>query len=281
MVEPYQTADNSGQNGEGEGKEELPKDYSDKLIELYILKTLNDTDDIWYYDTKNGVFVPNAEPILKAKIEDDLGRPYFGKDGKVRQSTLSTHDVNEYIAHIQRRTYIKREDFNPSLEWIAAENCMLNLKTGKTAEFSPDFMNTTRIPVRYVEYNSDHVHTLASSRRPNGIGDIADFFRLVECPCPKIMKFLNEIITPEDIGIVLDFMAYCLWRTYTFNAWMLFNGAGLNGKSIFLDLVERFFGSHNVSGETLDRLLKRKVCSCQSIPENGKRGRGCVCRCGI
>ena len=39
---------------------------------------------------------------------------------------------------------------------------------------------------------------------------------------------------------------------------MLFHGAGLNGKSILLMLIERFFGAHNVSGETLDRLLNER-----------------------
>jgi phage/plasmid-associated DNA primase len=72
------------------------------------------------------------------------------------------------------------------------------------------------------------------------------------------MKFLYEIITPEDVELVLDFMAYCLWRTYKFNFWKLFHGAGLNGKTILLNLIERFFGKHNVSGETLDRLLHER-----------------------
>lgn len=39
---------------------------------------------------------------------------------------------------------------------------------------------------------------------------------------------------------------------------MLLVGKGLNGKSILLRLVERFLGRDNVSGETLQRLLKEK-----------------------
>jgi len=37
---------------------------------------------------------------------------------------------------------------------------------------------------------------------------------------------------------------------------MLFNGPGQNGKSTLLNLIEKFFGSENVSGESLERLLK-------------------------
>ena len=175
----------------------------------------------------------------------------------MKDSDLTSYAVNEYLAHIQRRTYISRDDLNPSIEWIATKNCMVNLKTGETQPFSPDFMCTSHIPVKYVAYNRDHIHNLSHLYRPNDTGYMSDFFRLVECPCPLIMKFLYEIISPEDVELVLDFMAYCLWRTYKFNLWMLFNGAGLNGKSILLMLIERFFGVENVSGETLDRLLHR------------------------
>jgi putative DNA primase/helicase len=72
------------------------------------------------------------------------------------------------------------------------------------------------------------------------------------------MKFLNEIISSADVELVLDFMANCLWRFHKFHIWMLLNGAGQNGKSTLLTVFERFFGSHNVSGESLDRLLNER-----------------------
>lgn len=53
-------------------------------------------------------------------------------------------------------------------------------------------------------------------------------------------------------------MAYCLWRYRKFHLWMLLNGTGQNGKSTLLTLIERFFGPQNVSGESLDRILKEK-----------------------
>lgn len=231
----------------------------------YTLKTLDDTEEIWYYDSKRGIFMPNAEPIIKARIEADKGMPHIDKDGKIKESSLTTYDVNEYLNHIRRRTPVSREDFNRSIEWIACTNCMLNVKTGETKPFSPDFMNTTHIPVNYIQYNSEHIHSLSDFRRPTGTGFVADFFRLVECPCPLIMKFLYEVMSPEDVEFALDFMAYCLWREYKFNLWMLFHGAGYNGKSVLLMLIERFFGAHNVSGETLDRLVNQPQFTTASL----------------
>jgi putative DNA primase/helicase len=212
------------------------EDYVDKLIEEYHIKTMDDNEQMWYYNKKKGIFVPGAEPVLKARIEYD-------NKGKVKNK-----DVIEFIGQIQRRTYTNRGKFDPDISWIAVSNCMVNLRTGEIRPFDPGFMCTTYLPIEY-----------------NPSTKLMDFFDWVEGPvfgyginhCPAIMKFLYEIMSPEDLDLVLDFLTYCLWREYKFNVWMLFNGAGQNGKSTLLNLIERLFGSENVSGESLERLLTR------------------------
>lgn len=224
-------------------------DYPGELMRDFTLKTLRDTGEIWYYNEERGVFLPGAETIIATRIELDLGHPWIDKDGKIHESRLTTHKVKEYIDHIRRRTYIDREQFNPSTEWLASKNCMVNLLTGETNEFSPDFLCTTQIPIVY----------------DNGYetNQIADFFRLVEDRRGKIMRFLYEIMRPDDVQLFLDFLAYCLWRQYKFNFWLLLHGAGFNGKSILLNLIDAFLGKNNVSGETLDRLLHEKFAVAQ------------------
>ena len=144
MVTSFDTGDNTADDDR-----EL-KDYADELIEEYNLKTLNDTDEIWWYDPKRGIYLRDAESIIKARIEHDKGMPYFDENGEMKESKLTKHQIQEYLGHIQRRTYIARETFNPSIEWLACDNCMVNVITGDTQPFSPDFMNTTHIPVKYV-----------------------------------------------------------------------------------------------------------------------------------
>lgn len=226
--------ENYNEDYEPKVEEKAPIDYIDNLIEEHHFKTLSDTEEIWRYDHKKGIYVPNAECLIKARIEKD------------HRDKVTNRFVNEHLGRIQRRTYINRNDFNPRIEWIATKNYMVNLKTGETQPLDPKFMNTTQIPIEYhpspffdffcsVEgVNSDNIH------------------------CPAIMKFLNEIMSPSDVEILLDFLAYCLWRNYNFNVWMLFNGAGQNGKSTLLNLIERFLGSDNVSGESLERLLTER-----------------------
>jgi P4 family phage/plasmid primase-like protien len=214
--------------------EDLESEYDFKS-----LRDTKDTHEIWYYNKPKGIFEPNAEVIIKTILEGEFGLGF------------SRNDKIEFLNHIEDRNRFHREDFNPRIEWIAASNCMLNLRDCSTAAFSPDFLCTNYIPVKY----SDEYAT----------GNIADFFRCVErrngiyknCQCPKIIKFLYDIVEPKDVEILLDYMAYCLWRNYKFANVLILNGYGLNGKSIFMNLIRCFFGEHNVSGESLDRLLNR------------------------
>jgi hypothetical protein len=196
-----------GPKAQEEKKEERQKETENLIEELqgqYHFKTLKDTEEIWAYDEARGVYTSNGEVIIKARLEHDLG------------PQLTNHDVEEFLGHIRRGTYFDRSGFNPDIEWLGCSDRMLNLRTGQTAPLSHDFLNTTRIPVKY----SDVYAT----------GPTTDFFRLVErqffddyssFQCPKIMKFLYDIVEAEDVEFILDFIAYCLWRDYRYAIWIL------------------------------------------------------------
>ena len=217
-------------------------DYDDMLINEYHFKTLKDTDEIWFYDREKGIFVPKGEPVIKARLEADFGR----SNPEDPKPPISNNDVKEHIGHIQRRTYIDRDAFNPNIAWIACNNYMVNLATREIQPFDPKFMSTTKIPVNYTHPASVY----------------ADFFNMIDDEelknLPRIMKFFYEIMDCRDVNLLLDYLAYSLWRDYKYNFWMLLVGKGFNGKSILLDLIERFFGKENKSGETLDRLLNER-----------------------
>jgi phage/plasmid-associated DNA primase len=60
--------------------------------------------------------------------------------------------------------------------------------------------------------------------------------------CPRI----NEIV------------AYCLLPDYPINRLFCFIGGGMNGKSKFLELIEKFVGKENVCSTELDCLLSSR-----------------------
>jgi putative DNA primase/helicase len=157
---------------------------------------------------------------------------------------------SEFLGHIERRNYFDRSDFNPSLEWMAFEDCMVNLLTLETMPHSPNFLATVQIPVSY------YYHGVSTP--------VTDFYEWVQDPisisvlCPKIMKFMYEVMAPDDVQTVLDIIAYCLWRDLPFHNYLLFNGSGRNGKGTMLAVIKAFLGTSNVAGESLHKLLNSR-----------------------
>jgi P4 family phage/plasmid primase-like protien len=223
---------------EGKRAEDEGTSFVEDLIEEFHIKTLEDTKEFYRYDSKQGIYIGNAEPFIKSTI----AHRFKNLDNKVTVKMM-----NQFTNEIQWFSYFKREDFNPDITWIACANCMINLVTLEKAEFSPNFLCTTHVPVKYNDYDDS---------------DIDDFYRLIEGAkydgilkhAPDIKKFLNDLFFPEDIEKLLDYLSYCLWRDYGQNFWVLLNGGGLNGKSLLLNIISAVFENDNVAGETLQRL---------------------------
>ena len=221
-----------------EDKKAEDTNFTEDLINEFHIKTLEDTKEFYRYDKERGIYVGNAEPFIKSTI----AYRFKNLGGKV-----TVKQMNQFINEIQWFSYFKRENFNPDIAWIACANCMINLVTLEKAEFSPNFLCTTHLPVKYKDYNDSNID---------------DFYRLIEGTkydgilkhAPNIKKFLNDLFFPEDIEKLLDYLSYCLWRDYGQNFWVLLNGGGLNGKSLLFNIISAVFGIDNVAGETLQRL---------------------------
>jgi Bifunctional DNA primase/polymerase, N-terminal len=74
-------------------------DITDELLSRYIFKTLKDTEEIYYYDIRRGIYVTGGESLIKSESE------------KITPD-ISTNQVNEIINHIIRRTLIDRAEFD-------------------------------------------------------------------------------------------------------------------------------------------------------------------------
>jgi len=207
----------------------------DELEAQYHFKTLMDTREIWRYDDSKGIFVNNGDVVIRGRLEAKFGLEITNKA------------VSEFLGHIERRNFFDRACFDPDIEWLPLEDCVINLKTLETKPHSPDFLATVQVPVSY------YLH---------GPNLVTDFFEWVEDPltvlCPEIMKFMHEVMAADDVETVLDIIAYCLWRGLPFHKYLLFNGSGRNGKGTMLSVIKMFLGSRNVAGESLDRLMTNR-----------------------
>ena len=244
-------------------------DLADELIHKFHLKTVEVIKLMYSFDSR--VYVNNGQTVVEKELEIRYLKELVEYQEKIKGLTpeqieeseieapkpWSRYRIDELLGQIERRTYLNIKDFDSDIDWLACDNCMLNLRTYRTAPFNPDFLNTTHIPVEYSDVYAR--------------GPAADFFRLVErhefsyenSQCPEIMKFLYDIVEAEDVEYILDFIAYCLWRTYKYANWLLFEGYGQNGKSILLNLVEKFLGIGNTSAESLERLLDKQFATAQ------------------
>jgi hypothetical protein len=211
------------------------KTFEKELTAIYHFKGVKHTKDIFFYDNDKGIYVKDAEWLIEQEC--------------VRYNPeIKTKDVTDIKNRIMWGNYVDRWQFDSAIEWIAAKNCMINLKTLETKPHSPEFMATMQIPHKY-EPSPNFISDFLLDKYQDS-GFISDFWwQVVECPCPKIMRFLHEVMAPEDVETVLDFIAYCLWRGFPFHRYLLFNGSGRNGKGVTIELIKRFLGRQNISGK--------------------------------
>ena len=71
------------------------------------------------------------------------------KEHKHTPATYKELAVTKIECDLNPKTHNELICWIPDIEWIATENCMVNLLTGEARPFSPDFMCTTYIPVHF------------------------------------------------------------------------------------------------------------------------------------
>ena len=215
-------------------KEKLIKDteqqnqtIEQQLVAKYHFKSMIDNKEIWYYDSTKGIYLKDANWIIERECIRD-------------NPDVRTTNVNDIVNRIIWSNYTNRNEFDRNIEWLAFENCMVNLLTGETKKHSPNNMATIQIPQTYLKlHKTPHI------------------------PTPqKILGFLHDVMPSwDDVETVLDFMAYCLWRGFPFHKWLIFTGSGRNGKGVTTELITRLLGHDNVSNEELDRILENNFAT--------------------
>jgi P4 family phage/plasmid primase-like protien len=168
------------------------------------------TDEmIFVYHQKHGTYTPDGKAHLKTHTRKALGK------------YLTRNRLSEVINFVTCST-LKDTDTTPS-HLILVKNGLLNIKTGKLEDFSPDYFILNVVPVRY---------------DPNA-------------KINAIENFVKEIIHPDDVSVLQESAGYCLWREYPIHVAIMLIGEGANGKSTWLELLRAFLGNENVSTEPL------------------------------
>lgn len=146
---------------------------------------------------------------------------------------------------------IDRELFDENKDFINLQNCIYNIKTGEIEQQFEGFFFNNQIPIRYDP----------------------------KAKCPKIQKFLEEILPLDYIKIIQQFFGDCLLGDYRYKKAIMCVGEKNTGKSTLLNLLKRFLGEENTSNVPLatlcyDRfapwhLYRKQANICSQIESSG------------
>jgi P4 family phage/plasmid primase-like protien len=138
--------------------------------------------------------------------------------------------VEEVIDHIKRRTGVELCKFDSNLDILNLKNGLLNIQTGEFKKHSPNYLSFVQLPVVFDS----------------------------KARCPRILRFLGQVLHPQDVFTCMQVIGYCLYKTAEYEKATMLVGSGLNGKSIFLKIIEALVGSENTSHVSLQDLEKDK-----------------------
>ena len=112
---------------------------------------------------------------------------------------------------------------------------ILDVKTQELTPFNPEHFITSSLPITYDK----------------------------QAQCPKILKFLTEVLGENQLPLIQEGFGYCLYKDMPFHKIFMLVGDGANGKSTLLELLKRFLGSENVSNVTLQGLCENRFSIAQ------------------
>ncbi|MCA1800172.1 MAG: phage/plasmid primase, P4 family [Actinobacteria bacterium] len=192
----------------------------DILKREYTIKSLRDdkNPEMWIYH--KGIYVPNAESFIEARVRI------------IYEEAYTTTLKNEIVAKIRADTYIDQKEFFDAepINKVCVENGIINLETLEQTLHTPEEIHFTRLPVTY---------------------DPA-------AECPAIMKHLQAVIRHEDdLPVMQEIFGWFLWKEYKPERAVMLLGSGRNGKGKTVEVMKRFLGPANVAGVPLQDLDER------------------------
>ena len=150
------------------------------------------------------------------KVIDDKQLDWLIMDNCYNSKISHRKEITRYI---EKDAPVKKESDS---RYILFNNCIYDIKTKKTLEISKDYVFINRIPF---DYN-------ASAEQQ----EVLD-------------KFFDELACgdSEIHHLIIQFIAYCLYRSNKLGKFFIIKGRGGNGKSTLFEFIEYVLGSDNTS----------------------------------
>lgn len=221
-------------------------EMADMILEKNHFVCVFETEELLF--PRNGVYHPYGENLVKEYCE--LWCPTL-------HYPCTNHFVAEVVEKIRRKCYIKAVHFDRDPYIINLHNGVLDIKN-LAREDKVKFLGFDEIPDPMVgEIMDSEKHPRAENRFLSRIQLPVEYNP--EAKCPKILKFLTEVL-PEarDRRVLLEFAAITLFRSPMFHRAMMLVGEGRNGKSTFVFLLQSLLGKENVSNVSIHDIVSNR-----------------------
>jgi P4 family phage/plasmid primase-like protien len=194
-----------------------------KLAELFYEKQpiyLDDSDSFWLWND-------GLKAWYRIAHDADLCNEIFEAIGVDTIESKERSEILQALKQIARRN----RPIDLPKTWIQFKNGIIDIENPNVIlKATPEYFTVNPIP-----WN---------------IGTTAE--------TPNIDKIFKEWVGEEHVKTLYQILAYCLLADYPMNRIFCFIGAGMNGKSKFLELLRKFIGETNVTATELDTLISSR-----------------------
>lgn len=184
----------------------------------------------YFYD-KSGIFWFWNKDLSCYEIKDEYDFINILKENAEQRnfSCVSNKYWNEIIKAMK---LIGRQKIpkDAPLKWVQFKDKAISLESGNVYSVTPDYFFTNPIPFE--------------------IGKSTD--------TPVMDKLFSEWVTPEEVTLLYEMIAYCCYRDYPIHRIFCLVGSGRNGKSTFLSILRTFIGLGNFTSSELDSLIESR-----------------------
>lgn len=167
---------------------------------------------LYVYNEDEGVYEPRGEAFVEKKLE------------RLASDFVTNQIRHEVFNKIERMSIARGGRFETDPHRLVVGNGILDLHTGELEPYSPKELHRTKIGV---DWNPD-------AGEPDAIDD-----------------WLHDIVRDKDVPTMFRLISHTLYQEYIGEKAAMLVGGGQNGKSVFLDFVERFLGQSNTTHRAL------------------------------
>lgn len=205
---------------------------AEQLMEDYHVIKLRDS----LYIYANGIYENNMQ-----ELEAAIRR--YGRGAKLAEIKTTLNDLLSMAPTKEESSY----------EYVACNNCIVNVNTLETFDFDYDkYVITSKV---YADYNTDVLTANNSS-----VQLVDKFFNDISCGDAKLK------------GLLFEILGYCMLRTAKYHRAFILKGNANNGKSDYVHIIHSLLGkccTHQdlTQLSTLSNLKKLYQCTANIIDD--------------